>query len=408
MQFNPSAPTIMHIDINSCFATIEQQANPHLRGTPIAVAAYTTGSGCILAASIEAKRFGVKTGMRVFEGKKLCPALRIYTPDADKYRFVHNCMHELLNKYCDSVYPKSIDEFVLNFSSHEILKKEKVTDIAKEIKKDIRDTIGDYISVSIGISTNRQLAKVAAGMVKPDGLVEITKDNFLEKYRELRLTDLHGINVRNEARLNSVGIYTVLQFYESPLWKIKNAFRSVNAFYWFLRLRGWESDDIEFERKSFGNSYSIPQNYKTPRELSPILAKLVNKTATRMRKKGYSAYGVHVGSTLKGGGYLHHGERLQIPIFYTSEIFENAFRILKTFEIPKPVHTLAVSCYDITNTSSYQLSLFSDVVKKKSLAAAQDKINNHFGAFVLSTANMLSAGDAVKDRIAFGKGGIDI
>lgn len=398
----------MHVDINSCFATIEQQANPLLRGLPIAVAAYSSRSGCILAASIEAKRFGVKTGMRVFEGKRLVPNLKIITPDADKYRFVHKKIHEVLNKYCSAVYPKSIDEFVLNFANYEILKKEKITDVAKEIKKDIRNEIGEYISVSVGISTNRQLAKVAAGIIKPDGLVEINKDNFKKIYKELKTTDLNGINVKNEARLNSVGIYTVLQFYEAPLWKIKNAFRSINAFYWFLRLRGWESDDIEFERKSFGNSYSIPQNYTEYHDLAPILAKLVNKTATRMRKYGYSAHGVHVGITLKGGGYVHHGERLQIPIFYTSEIYQNAFRILKTFEIVRPVHTLAVSCFDLTNTSSYQLSLFSDVAKKKSLSEVQDKINNRFGSFVLSTANILPAGDAVKDRIAFGRGGIEV
>lgn len=405
MDFNPASPTVMHIDINSCFATIEQQANPLLRGIPIGVAAYDSPSGCILAASIEAKRFGIKTGMRVLEGKRLYPKLKIITPDSDKYRYVHNKMHEILCSYCPEVYPKSIDEFVLNFESQKNI---DVFSAAEKIKKEIKEEIGEWISVSVGISTNRQLAKVAAGMKKPDGLIEINKDNFWDRYKALKLTDLHGINIKNEARLNSVGIYTVCGFYEAPLWKIKNAFRSVNAFYWFLRLRGWESDSVEFTRKSFGNSYSIPQNYKTPKELSPILAKLVNKTAARMRKYEFSAYGVHVGVTLKGGGYIHHGERLQVPIFYTSEIFENAFRILKSFDIVRPVHTLAVTCYDLTNTSSYQLSLFSDVAKKKKLALAQDEINSQFGSFVLMTANMLSAGDAVKDRIGFGKSGIEV
>jgi hypothetical protein len=212
--------------------------------------------------------------------------------------------------------------------------------------------------------------------------------------------------LRNEARLNSVGIYTVAQFYESNLATLKAAFRSVNAFYWFLRLRGWEPDNIEFSRKSFGNSHSLRQNYTRPTELSPILAKLVNKTAGRLRKAGFGAYGIHVGATLKGGGYWHHGERLANPIFYTSEIFTNAYRILCCAKLTKPVHTLAVTCYDLERSGALQLSFLEDREKKRSLARTMDTVNHRFGSFVLMTANMLAAGDAVQDRIAFGQGGL--
>lgn len=403
MDFNPAAPRIMHIDINSCFATIEQQANPLLRGAPIAVVAYDSPKGCILAASIEAKRYGVKTGMRLADGRALCPEMLAIPPDPDKYRFVHKSLKSLLDKYCSETHPKSIDEFVLNFASH---KGENPMKIAQNIKVDIRRDIGEWISVSIGVSTNRQLAKVAAGMVKPDGLVEITKDNFKEIYRSLKLTDLHGINTRNEARLNSVGIKSVTEFYLAPLWKLRAAFGSVSADYWYTRLRGYEIDNIEFERRSFGNSYSIPQNLRTSRQLSPILAKLVNKTASRLRAAGYSAHGVHVGITFKRGGYWHHGERLQEPVFYTSDIFKAAYRILETATLPRPVHTLSVTVYDLVPAGPLQLSAFEDLEKKKSLAQAIDKINAKFGNFVLGTANMLSAGDAVKDRIGFGQGGV--
>lgn len=396
----------MHIDINSCFATIEQQANPFLRGQPIAVVAYDSPRGCILAASIEAKKFGIKTGMNLGDGRILCPELLSILPDPDKYRFVHKKMREVLDRYCPEVYPKSIDEFVLNFphfACGSAWGKLDLAEVARKIKTQIREDIGEWISVSVGISTNRQLAKVAAGVVKPDGLVVIDKNNFYETYGKLDLTDLHGINVRNAVRLNSVGIYTVQEFYHAPLWQLRAAFRSVGAFYWHLRLRGYEVDNIEFGRKSFGNSYSIPQNLTSVGELSPILAKLVNKTASRLRKHGFAASGVHVGIMLKKGGYAHHGERLQNPVFYTSEIFEQAMRILKTLRIPRPVHTLAVSCFDLVEAPPLQLCLFEDREKKRFLADAMDKINNRFGSFVAMTGNMAGAGDAVKDRIAFGQ-----
>lgn len=400
MEFNPARPSVMHVDINSCFATIEQQANPLLRGRPIAVVAYDSPSGVILAASIEAKKYGVKTGLRLSDGRSLIPNLISVSPDPDKYRFVHKKLNDLLDNYCPSVVSKSIDEFALDFRSQKNLDLVKA---AHAIKQDIRTKIGEWISVSIGISTNRQLAKVAAGMIKPDGLVGISKNNFKEMYQKLKLKDLNGINIKNEIRLNAVGIHTVTEFYNAPLWKLKAAFRSVNASYWYSRLRGYEVDSIEFTTKSIGHSYSIPQNLSTPRELAPILAKLVNKAATRLRKQNFAAYGVHVATTFKRGGLWHHGERLPNPIFYTSDIFANAFRILNRAKILKPVHTLSVTCYDLVMTPPLQLSIFENAEKKKFLAESMDKINTKFGNFVLMTGNMADAGDVIKDRIAFGK-----
>ena len=117
LPFNPKPSTIMHIDLNSCFATIEQQANPLLRNRPIAVAAYITGNGCILAPSIEAKKLGIKVGMRVREAKLLCPSLQILAPDPWKYRNIHTRLRDLISTYTADFTPKSIDEFVLNFTS---------------------------------------------------------------------------------------------------------------------------------------------------------------------------------------------------------------------------------------------------------------------------------------------------
>ena len=118
LDFNSKPSTVMHIDLNSCFATIEQQANPLLRGRPIAVAAYTTPSGCIVAPSIEAKKFGIKVGMRVREGKLLCPGLIILSPDPEKYRNVHIALRKILSDYTNNFFPKSIDEFVLNLEGY--------------------------------------------------------------------------------------------------------------------------------------------------------------------------------------------------------------------------------------------------------------------------------------------------
>ncbi|KKQ98780.1 MAG: Nucleotidyltransferase/DNA polymerase involved in DNA repair [Candidatus Woesebacteria bacterium GW2011_GWB1_39_12] len=402
MEFNPKPSTILHIDLNSCFATIEQQANPHLRGKPIAVAAYSTPNGCILAPSVEAKRYGIKTGMRVKDGKLLYPNLIILPPDPWKYRNVHLKLRRLISNYTADLYPKSIDEFVLNLEGYPSLVTSSMENVAREIKTRIKKEIGEWLTVSIGIAPNRFLAKLASSFHKPDGLDEINKANFLDCYLKLRLTDLPYIKIRNAIRLNNMGIYTVVDFYNAPLWKLKAAFESINGYYWYLRLRGWEIDDAIFRRRSYGNSYALPRPLVTPEELSPILAKLVTKMGARLRHAGYKAKGVHVAVSFRDGGFWHKNVTLEKVIFDTRDIYKKAFKILCSSPYRKPVRELAVSSFNLMKYRQTQLELFEDVVRKEKLVNSIDEINERWGDFVITPARMLAASDAVPDRIAFG------
>lgn len=402
LGFNPKPSTIMHIDLNSCFATIEQQANPHLRGKPVAVAAYTTPSGCILATSIEAKQYGIKTGMRVKEGKLLYPNLIVLPTDPWKYRNVHIALRKILSGYTNDFNPKSIDEFALNFAGYPVLERRNIHEIAKEIKQRIKKEVGDWLTVSIGLAPNRFLAKLASSLHKPDGLDEINKDNFLGIYRTLRLTDLCGIKMRNTARLNSVGVYTVVDFYNAPVWKLKAAFSSIDGFYWYVRLRGWIIDDVEFARKSYGNSYALPEPLVTAKELSPILSKLVEKMGARLRGAGYKARGIHLAISYRDGSFWHKGITFPRVFFASRDIFKEAFKILSQAPYKKPVRELAVSCFNLIKSISSQLELFEDVEKKEKLVNTIDMINERWGDFVVTPARMLRIGDAVPDRIAFG------
>ena len=401
LPFNSKPSTIMHLDLNSCFATIEQQANPLLRGHPIAVAAYTTPSGCILAPSIEAKQNGVKTGMRVKDGRLLCPDLRILPPDPWKYRYIHVQLRDLISNYTADFSPKSIDEFVLNFEGYPSFN-QGLHQVGREIKTKIKAEIGDWLTVSIGIGPNHFLAKLAAGLKKPNGLEEINFQNYQQIYSKLTLTDLNGIKNANTIRLNNVGIHTVIDFYQAPVRQLHSAFRSILGYYWYLRLRGWEIDDVEFSRHSYGNMYSLPQSLSTPQELSPLLHKLVEKCSFRMRRAGFSARGIHLALLYRDHSFWHHATTRSQPLFSPNDIYKYAYRLMVSSPYRQPVTNLSVSLFDLKKSDFSQLDLFNELTKKTNLTRAIDKINEKWGDFVITPAVMLGTQDKVPDRVAFG------
>ena len=360
MNFNSKPSYIMLMDINSCFATIEQQANPNLREKPVVVAAYQTAKGTILAASVTAKKLGIKTGMRVSDAKRIYPKVIVLSPDPPKYRDVHNKLYNLLLNYTNKVEPKSIDEFILDLEGYPCLNGRSIFDVAKEIKKRIKNEIGDYITVSIGIAPNRYLAKVAAGMIKPDGLVEINKDNHLDVYSSLKLIDLTGIKNGMTSRLNGVGIYTVMDFYNASYELLKIGLKKAAAHSWYLRLRGHEIDAIPWGRKSFGNEVSLKISKNT--DTSPIIARLFEKARARARNHGYKA--------------------LKKEVFISD-------------------HKIAVKIFDLIENSNLQLDLFGQEIKKDSLEKTIDKINDKWGNFVVGSARGFMAKDKIKDRISF-------
>jgi len=396
----------MHIDLNSCFATIEQQANPLLRGKPVAVAAFTSPGGCILAASVEAKRLGIKTGMRVRDGRAIYRNLIILPSDPNKYRDVHLKLRKLISDYTNDFFPKSIDEFVLNLEGYPTLKTRSLKVVAQEIKDRIKTEIGEWLTVSIGMAPNRYLAKIAAGLHKPDGLDEINCQNFLKIYSSLKLTDLTGIKERNAARLASVGIYSVLDFYKAPIWKLKAAFHSITGLYWHTRLAGYEVDGVEFGRRSYGNSVALGRNLSKITELSPILARLTEKACSRLRGAGYTAGGIHLGLAFKNGNWWHEGRLIGKALFDSRDMYKAAFRLLLSSPVSAPnapyVLNIAVSCFGLSRDSSLQLEIFADIPRKKELVKAEDAINKRWGDFTVSMARSMNGSKVVMDRIAFG------
>ena len=236
---------ILYIDLNSCFATIEQQSRPMLRGRPVAITNRITPNACIIAASYEAKAQGVKVGMRRKEAEAICKDIIFAETEPSKYIFVHEKLKHIMQDYSADVVMKSIDEGVINLAAappH--IKIRNRVEIGHEIKQRLFTEIGDYMRCNVGIASNRFLAKVAAELHKPDGLDEITPENQRTIFATLKLTDLPGINTRMERRLNAVSIFTPLDFLDTDeLTLVKLVCKSIDGTKWYKRLRGIEVDD---------------------------------------------------------------------------------------------------------------------------------------------------------------------
>jgi len=408
LPLNYNQPLIMHIDLNSCFAIIEQQANPLIRYKPVAVAAYDSPGGAVIASSYEAKALGIKLGVNVREARLLSKDVIVMMPDPEKYFDAHRRFKKVLLNYTDEVTPKSVDEFIVDFrGSRAVQRGKSLADIGLDIKQDIKQALGEYVTVNVGIGTNRFLAKLAAGLHKPDGLDIITGENLREVYEGLELIDLPGINTRYRARLNVAGIYTPLQFLDAPLDVLrKQVFKSIVGLHWYLRLRGHEIDNVDFGRKSFGQQYALGQKTSDIQELSRLLMKLCEKAGRRLRGSGFIGGGIHLWLNFENRMYWAQGYKLKKDVYSTQDIFLAAQRLLNTAAIPARVTNIGVTVFNLHPANPEQLGLFDDSrLDTRSLARAADMVNDRYGEFTIVPAIMANMQDVVLKRVAFGSTG---
>ncbi|MBA2279405.1 hypothetical protein H0V99_03135 [Candidatus Saccharibacteria bacterium] len=453
LPISTAEPQVMHIDLNSCFAIIEQQGNRLLRGKLVGVAAYATPRGFVLAASYEAKRLGVKLGVNVQEARQMCPGIIILTPDPSKYREAHLRFKELMLEYTSEVVPKSIDEFVLNLNNSPVLRHyvEKMQlqhnpsisktrswkqskgevvgmameEIGREIKDKIRERLGEAVTVNVGIGPNRFLAKFAAGFGKPDGMRRIDHTNLEQTYYGMDITDLPGINVRYRRRLQEYGIMTPLDFLHAERRVLeKVVFKSIVGYYWYLRLRGYEIDKFESRRGQIGHQYALPHKTADRDELARLLMKLCEKVGRRLRKEGLTAGGIHLyfsfmsyqeyghkdngfigGENLKSKTAWHHGEKVGYRLYSTESVYRAAKSILARAELYSKVRGMSITTFDLAPADPEQLSLLNNersFAAERHISDAVDEINNRYGEFVITPATMLDMQGEIIDRIAFG------
>lgn len=403
LHYNPAPPLIMHIDLNSCFATVEQQARPMLRGRPVAIMNRRSPHTMIVTCSYEAKARGVKLGMRFRDAKKLCPSLVGLESDPPKYHYVYHKLMAIMSDYSAHVRMKSIDEGVIDFSeSTASLKGRNMMDIGQEIKQRLTSEIGCAMRCNVGISTNRFLAKTAAGLNKPDGLNEIRSHNIQEVFSRLELTDLTGIAGRMERRLNAVGIYTPLQLLDaSPVTLEKMVYKSICGLEWHQRLRGWEVDKRDFPLRSAGRQYVLERFDLTHGQILQRLHHLCESVGQKIRTQDKQARGVAVYARSRSIGYWHARHMASLPFFSNQAIYAIASQLFDT--APEDIKEIGVTCYELSDAGDTQLSLFGDeLARTHRVVDVIDDINHRYGDRTIHSANTLDTGIYMKQKIPFG------
>jgi DNA polymerase-4 len=174
------------------------------------------------------------------------------------------------------------------------------------------------------------------------------------------------------------------------------------GYYWYLRLRGWEIDDLDFSRKSYGNSFALPNPLVTQAELAPIMTKLTQKMTGRMRRAGYAAQGVHLSLVYRDLTHWQKGMKTNEVLIDGRDIYKKITKLYQYCPYLKPVREIAVSCFNLLKTEMLQLDLFGAVDQLNRLNQALDQVNEKWSNFVITPARMLYTSDVVHDRIAFG------
>jgi DNA polymerase-4 len=410
----------LFLDLNSYFASVEQELEPKLRGRPIAVVPVVADTTVCIAASYEAKAFGVKTGTQVGEAKRMCPGIALVEARHELYVEYHNKIVEAVERVVPVTSVMSIDEMACRLIGREqpLL---AALDLARRIKEEIRNTVGSTLRCSVGLAQNRYLSKVASDMEKPDGLVALTPDILEAALLRLTPRDLPGIGPRMEKRLHAAGIRTMQQVWALDREQMNHLWGGMGGEKLWHWLRGEDFEDAELEHaKSIGNSHVLSPELRTLEGSYAVVSKLLHKTAMRLRTARLWTTNLRLSikfavskeeaarQHLSGIPQLAWSQSTPLIECQDNQTLTEGLRKLwaampKGRNYQKPFY-VGVSLNNLVPDHQHTLDLFAGLeteVRRTQLSRTMDSINKKHGTTKLFFASMLPAGTAAPTRIAF-------
>ena len=411
--------TILHSDINACYASIELLHRPELRGRPVAVGGDPEARhGIVLTADYVAKRRGVKTGMALWQARQVCPDITFVPPRMDLYLRFSKMAHEIYSEYTDRQEPYGIDESWLDVTDSATIKGDGLR-IATEISRRMKAELG--ITVSIGVSFNKIFAKLGSDYKKPDAITTMYADEFQSKAWSLPVGDLLYVGRSTERKLRSIGIATIGELARCEECILRAKFGKMGSILWAFA-NGFDDSPVRIENtaapiKSVGNSTTSPRDLETDEDVKIVLYVLAESVSARLRENGFRCRTVEIWLRDKDLVSFTRQKKVDNATNITKEIAEAGYALYKSnYKLPadqsekaasddrrfqKPLRSIGIRGSDLVNDNYWeQLDLFSDPMlreKQKKMDAAVDSIRGRFGFYSIRRGLMF--GDTVLSAV---------
>lgn len=388
------------VDFNSYFASVEQQVEPALRGKPLGVVPMLADTTVCIAASVEAKRFGVKTGTKVGEAKKLCPEMVFVIARHELYIDFHHRAVAAVDTVAPVRAVLSIDEMDCELTGR-WREPARALEIARKVKAVLKDKVGEYLRTSIGIGPNTFIAKTASDMMKPDGLVLIEERELPQRLFGLKLRDLSGIGKQMEKRLASNGISTVEEMCARNREELRAVWGGVGGELMFDRLRGKDVGHLDSATSSISHSHVLGPEQRNEEDAFAILNRLTQKAAMRLRKARYYAARMSVGIKFLDGTRWDADMRL-----VDTQDTMSFLHVLEKLWGGRPknrrrILQVGMAYSDLVAEAGHTSTLFGEEESRKRLYDAMDKLNVRFGKQAVYFASGHKARDRGGMHIAF-------
>lgn len=431
MFLRHSTRLFVHLDMNSFFASVEQQANPRLRGRPLGVCAYLHEQGCVIAASREAKRYGMKVGMRVSEARKIVPHAVFVQNDPPKYRSVISQVFAILHELTNKVEYYSIDEAFLDLTGW-YRDYAEIAFVMSRVQERITREVGDWLTCSVGIAPTRLLAKLGSDLRKPNGLTILTPEELEKRAQNMPLQTLCGVGPRLDRRFKRQGVRTVAGLLAMSPEHLLRSFGKTGFFLW-SELRGYEGMGVNTQTevlpRSIGHSFCVPNQVNRAGLVVPTLLRLLERSVRRLRGFRLAAHAVVVTVGIPGEEEHRYGwgtwrRSIRSELFRFPEPIQDSFTFAETvlrllgeqWNGSTSVSFLAVTLIDLSPWSTQgrldalDQSWRQQGDKRILVTQAMDRIRDRYGLEAVQFGSLAGlSGTEAPDRIGFRKTeGVDV
>ncbi|WP_010284512.1 DNA polymerase IV [Bacillus timonensis] len=379
---------ILHVDMNSFYASVEMAYDPALQGKPLAIAGNVEErKGIIVTCSYEARAFGVKTTMPLWEAKRKCPNLIVRKPNFERYRSASLAMFDILRSYTDLVEPVSIDEGYLDIT--DCYEKGSPIEIARSIQETVSKKL--LLPCSIGIAPNKFLAKMGSDMKKPLGITVLRKRDVPTILWPMPVGEMHGVGSRTAEKLATINIHTIGDLAKGNDVQLKSLL-GINGERIKQRANGIDNRPVDpdaiSEFKSIGNSTTLPYDSTDEEELLGVIKRLSNSVGGRIRRKEMLSNNIQLMIRFADRKTVTRSRKLENPIDQDVEIFQAAKHLWKKHWNGEPIRLLGVTAQELVekHEAFKQLDLFSyeKEAKKEPLLKVIDELKGKYGNEIVS------------------------